>query len=171
MTKRHFVMLLLMLVLITLTFWWGGRQIDPAPPVLPVERPKPVPSTETIPEKRETMGDRTAGPSEQSPSNKISQDWQQQLEAVLWQQGGDELKAVDVVKERSLIWKNEGISLHVESVRITLTNNKQESTSFRALVDSQTGKILETWDQPVIDPINPREGHRIKLDPRYLEAD
>jgi hypothetical protein len=50
---------------------------------------------------------------------------------------------------------------------VTLTNQQEAQSSFRAIVDAQTGKILETWDQTISDPADVRGGFRIKLDPRY----
>jgi hypothetical protein len=120
-----------------------------------------------------SMNDRPLPPKVISPSRKpanvVSSEWPEQLEKGLRTQGGDALKELKIEKVQSLIWNHQGINLHVESVRITLTNDRNEKTSFRALVDSQNGKILQTWDQPVIDPINPRNNFAIRIDPRYLQ--
>jgi hypothetical protein len=100
-------------------------------------------------------------------SNTISDAWEENLESSLRVQGGPSLKDVKIEKLDSLIWKQDGIALHVETVRITLTNDKSNQTSFKVMVDSQTGKILKNWDQPVFDPANPREKFKLALDPRY----
>lgn len=93
--------------------------------------------------------------------------WQSHLHKALKAQAGKSLKEIKIVKEKSFVYKKDDIPLHVESVLITLTNQQDASSSFRALVDSQTGKVLETWDRPIFDPADVRQGFRFKLDPRY----
>jgi hypothetical protein len=89
-------------------------------------------------------------------ANIPSHEWREQLEKTLKAQGGN-----------SFVWSHEGVPLHVESVIVTLKNDKNSVTTFKVLVDAQTGKILKNWDQPVLDPANPRHSFRVKLDPRY----
>jgi hypothetical protein len=100
-------------------------------------------------------------------ANTPSPGWQKGLEKVLRAQGGNNLKEVAFKKIDSFVWKEDGVSLFVESVLVTLKNDKNASTTFKVLVDAQTGKILKNWDQPVFDPANPRNNFRIKPDPRY----
>lgn len=100
-------------------------------------------------------------------SNTPSHEWKENLEKALKAQGGSSLKEVILNKVDSFVWSHEGVSLFVESVIVTLKNNKNSETTFKVLVDSETGKILKNWDQPVIDPANPRQSFRVKLDPRY----
>lgn len=101
-------------------------------------------------------------------SNTVSEDWQSKVEVALKLQGGDALKDVSIKKVESLVWIYNGVALNAESIEVTLKNEKGERTSFRAMVDSQNGKILQTWDQPVFDPINPHEKQfGIRVDPRY----
>lgn len=100
-------------------------------------------------------------------ANKPSAAWEKGLRENLLQQGGDAVKDIKFTKIDSFVWAHEGVALFVESVIVTLRNEKNVPTTFRVLVDAQTGKILKNWDQPVIDPVNPREGFRIKIDPRY----
>lgn len=101
-------------------------------------------------------------------NNKVSEHWEEGVEHALKAQGGDAIKDITITKIESLIWTQPGFAINVESVVIGITNLKGERTSFRALVDSENGKIIQTWDQPVIDSINPRENMGIKVDPRYL---
>lgn len=100
-------------------------------------------------------------------ANIPSHEWKEQLEKTLKAQGGNSLKEINLNKVDSFVWSHEGTSLHVESVIVTLKNDKNSVTTFKVLVDAQTGKILKNWDQPVIDPANPRHSFRVKLDPRY----
>lgn len=95
-------------------------------------------------------------------SNKVS-DWQEGLEHSLKVQGGDAIKDLKIENIESLIWVQHGIALNVESLKITITNDKKEKTMFRAMVDSQNGKILQTWDAPIFDEVS--EEKRIKLHP------
>lgn len=100
-------------------------------------------------------------------ANDISEEWQEGVEKALRAQGGSSLSEIDIKKTDSFIWAHEGVALNVESVMITLKNQNGEERKFRAMVDSETGKILRTWDHPVIDPMNPRENPGISIDPRY----
>jgi hypothetical protein len=99
--------------------------------------------------------------------NSPSPDWQDRLEASLKAQGGQNLKTVTIKSEKSFVWDREENPLFVQSVVVTLVNQQEAQSSFRAIVDAQTGKILETWDQTISDPADVRGGFRIKLDPRY----
>lgn len=73
---------------------------------------------------------------------------------------------ITIDHERSINWNDHGQIIPAEAVKVTLKGEKK-TTNFRALVDSRTGRIIQTWDQPVYDPVNPREGFGIRLDPRY----
>ena len=99
--------------------------------------------------------------------NTPSPDWEQRLIDQFKNQAGQALGEIKIELENSLVWMRDGNPLLVESVRIKLKNIQGEETSFRALVDSQTGKVLETWDRSISDPANVREEFRFKLDPRY----
>jgi len=103
------------------------------------------------------------------PINKRTDFWQKNLETTLTRLGGKDLKSIDIKRVDSFIWKQQNLLLNVESVLVRLYNQKGEETSFRAIVDAQNGKILQTWDQPVIDHINARDTFGIRLDSRYLE--
>jgi len=100
-------------------------------------------------------------------NNVVSEDWKTEFKKGLAAQGGSSVKDMEINLLDSFIWSQDGVALNVESVQVTLSNEKGESTKFRALVDSSSGKILQTWDRPVIDSVNPREGHGLKIDPRY----
>lgn len=99
--------------------------------------------------------------------NKPSPEWKNLLELSLKTQGGENLKEIKIEREKSLIWMKDNQALMVESVLVSLTNQQDTHSSFRALVDSQTGKILESWDRTLFDPASTKDGFRFKLDPRY----
>lgn len=103
------------------------------------------------------------------PSNIISPEWKENFEKIILMQSGGRAKDIVVTKIDSFIWTDSGQTLNVESVLVSLKNDKNESTKFNALVDSQSGKIIQTWNQPVKDPGNPRDSFGVKLDPRYNE--
>lgn len=100
-------------------------------------------------------------------ANLPSTEWEEKLEENLRNQGGAELQDVELKKVESLVLVQDDMALNVESVIVTLKHTNNEKTIFRVLVDSQTGKVLKNWDQPVRDPANPRENFGVKLDPRY----
>lgn len=100
-------------------------------------------------------------------ANKISPDWRPNLEKSLRAQGGDSVKEIAIQKVDSFVWNQDGVALFVESVIVTVKNQKNEETSFKALVDAQNGKILKNWDQPIFDPLHPKDNFKVKIDPRY----
>jgi hypothetical protein len=100
-------------------------------------------------------------------ANTPSPEWKEGLTETLKAQGGPSLRDITFEKVDSFVWAQDGVALFVESVIVTIKNENNASTTFRVLVDAQNGKILKNWDQPVIDPVNPRESFRIKIDPRY----
>jgi hypothetical protein len=109
-------------------------------------------------------------PASSSYVNRPSPEWKKRLEISLKAQAGNSLKAIKIQKESSLVWMRDENPILVESVIVTLTNHQKMQSSFRALVDSQTGKVLESWDQTIFDPANVRDGFHLKLDPRYTNS-
>jgi hypothetical protein len=105
--------------------------------------------------------------SSSAPLSKTSSQWEKKLQKHLKAQARDSVKDIKVVKEKSLVYHQNQIPLQVESVLISLTNHQDVTSSFRALVDAKTGKVLETWDQTIFDPAEVRKEFRFKLDPRY----
>lgn len=99
--------------------------------------------------------------------NSPSTEWKTGLENALRAQGGEDLKEITMNSIDSFVWAQDGVALFVESVIVTIKNRDDVKTTFRVLVDAQTGKILRNWDQPVIDPLTPHDDFKIKVDPRY----
>jgi len=60
-----------------------------------------------------------------------------------------------------------GKKINAQSYIVTLKNDVNATTTFRVLVDAQSGKLMESWDQPIYDPVNPRNNFKVKIDPRY----
>ena len=135
-------------------------------------RPTPTPEAKTF----EIEGKKVVGlsPGKEAQeiknlkvANSVSPEWQENLEEAFKAQGGQAIKDIAIQKVDSFIWAQDGVALNVESVIVTLKNQKNEETTFRVLVDAQTGKILKNWDRPVYDPLNPRQNFGIKVDSRY----
>lgn len=101
-------------------------------------------------------------------SNTPGDNWKPALERALLAQGGSEIKDIKIEKLDSFIWQESGVALYVETVKITLKNNKNSNVSFNAMVDSETGKILKNWNQPVIDNFDKKDNFKVRIDPRYL---
>lgn len=106
-------------------------------------------------------------PEDFETDNLPGEEWEDILTQNLEAQGGDSLQEIDIKKTESLILRRDNRKLAVESVVITLTRKDGVQSSFRALVDSETGKVLETWDRPVFDPVHPNENFKVKLNPIY----
>ena len=84
--------------------------------------------------------------------NQISPDWKKKLENSLQYQMGSELKDLKVQPLKELILERDGHALHVQAVLIKIKNIADMESSFNAIIDSQTGKVIETWNQPVFEP-------------------
>lgn len=121
----------------------------------------PAPERQIIDQHKKTIA---RLPASVSYLNNPSKDWEEKLESKLKEQAGDSLKEIKITKERSLIWMRDANPLHVEAVRISMTNQQDVEASFRALVDSQTGKVLESYDQTIFDPADVRAEFRLNLD-------
>lgn len=115
----------------------------------------------------------TTSSDEQSLIDEVlpDEEWEENIKSQLIRQAYDENLDVQIIKEKSLTWEEMGRPIEVESVKISLRNPAGETSTFRALVEQNTGKILRTWDRPVIDPINPRERNGIKISPLYHQHD
>lgn len=139
--------------------------------LVPVLAPTPVATPLVLAATKRQVIDQNKKPLNRVPSstnylNTPSDDWEEKLESKLKEQAGDSLKEITITKERSLIWMRDQNPLHVESVKISMTNQQEVKATFRALVDSQTGKVLESFDQTVFDPADVRAEYRLNLDQR-----
>lgn len=94
-------------------------------------------------------------------------EWKELLEENLRAQGGDEVEEIKIDKIDSFKWKHDGISLNVDSVVITIRGKQNQQTKFRAIVDPRNGKILNSWDRPIVEYADPSKRRGIKVDPRY----
>lgn len=182
MTKRYLVFIIALVLILTGIYFRSENLIPQDPPPTPkVENaPEDVPTSvdnqklpDDLPVKdgRKVLGlpqkDRKKALKALKTVNIISSDWQEKLEENLKAQGGDGIKDIKVQKVESLIMNHQSGAIYTESVVVTLKNEKGEVSKFRAMIDSGSGKILETWDRPISDPVNPREEFKLRVDPRY----
>ena len=186
MTNRWYITL--GAVVISLGLLWVGRELrkvvdrtDSFETFLPVNRPQNsgrIFPPEAIMTNLEIHGRKVIGntPPPQDPlkkknyilANKVSPHWREGVKKALFAQGGSTLKDVEVRTLDSFIWSVGGQALNVESVHIQVENDQGRKTTFNALVDSQSGRIIQSWNQPIIDHANPRLNPGVKIDPRYL---
>lgn len=169
MTKKHYLIIFITLLVVLRVAYFLKQK--PMSDDLNIQE-----SSKIDPEKLEIDGKKVVGltPGHEAEeiqklkvSNVVSPDWQTNLEESLRVQGGDAVKGVEIQKVDSFIWSHDGVSLNVESVIITVKGENNKATTFRALVDAQNGKILNNWDQPIIEYADPLKQPRIKIDPRY----
>lgn len=175
MTKRRLYFALFFISLAGLVFYVRNRPVQ-TPPVTAKKEKTPEKAPEIDAESLQIEGKRVVGlrPGHEKEdikklkvANTPSPEWKPALEETLRAQGGNAIKEIKFDKVDSFVWAHDGVALFVESVIVTLKNDKNVPTTFRVLVDAQNGKILKNWDHPVFDPANPRESFRIKIDPRY----
>lgn len=103
------------------------------------------------------------------PQNIPSPEWQKSVKKALLLQAGGKLKDLKINTVESLVWIQNQTPLNVESVMISFRDPQNREIAFRALVDSQSGRLLQTWDQPVMDDFQNDSNEGIGLDPRYQE--
>jgi hypothetical protein len=100
-------------------------------------------------------------PIKQSPSTT------KEIETIFRAQAGNSLKEVMIKRTDHFQWTHQGNTTEVESLIVTLKNQLNTTTTFRVLVDAQSGKIIQSWDHPILDPVNPRNNFKVRIDPRY----
>ncbi len=79
----------------------------------------------------------------------------------------DSLSEMSFEKVEEIPWNYGGKKVRAQSYIVTLKNEVNATTTFRVLVDARSGKLMESWDQPIYDPVNPRNNFKVKIDPRY----
>ena len=63
-------------------------------------------------------------------ANSVSPEWQENLEETFKAQGGQAIKDIAIQKVDSFIWAQDGVALNVESVIVTLKNQKMKRRPF-----------------------------------------
>ena len=83
--------------------------------------------------------------------NQPSSDWQSKLETIL-NRGLSKSTKLEVNHEKSLVLVNGHDAKNAEQV-IVIFNGPDGRNSYRAMVDSQNGKVLKTWDHTIHENI------------------
>ncbi len=169
MSKRYYYFILVLVIAVGTYYFRSQNSVPPADAPLS-DKQIPRLNTESIEEDTSDIPT-SINPLEKSENaqavNVVSPEWQAKLENTLRTQGGDSVKDIEIKKVDSRVWTQDGVSLNVESVIVTIKNHLNQTTTFRLLVDAQNGKILNNWDQPIIEYADPTRQPRIKVDPRY----
>lgn len=79
--------------------------------------------------------------------NKPDNNWHDKLVSILSRGFNSETK-IEVNHEKSVILVNGNDALNAEQV-IVIFNADKERNSYRAMVNSQTGKVIRTWDHTI----------------------
>lgn len=91
-------------------------------------------------------------------SNQINPKWKEEMGNYLIKFQQDNTKLI-VKEELSLIKITEGEGRYFEQVVLTYLKKNGDSNSFRAMVDSETGAVVETWDRTINERLGrPRKG-------------
>lgn len=162
---------LLLIVAILIFFSWDPTSQEPNPrksstednQVLEAPEPSHLslrPEVVPVPETSESAPDEAR---KGSPPH-----WQSSLRESLLAQGGDDVEALEITPLESRVWVHEGRSLNVETARVSFKEPGGNVVTFKVMVDQETGQVLQTWDQPVVDEFFRKNGSGVKLDPRYL---
>ena len=170
MTKHYRYLIPIAFIVFGVFFLLEEKRESPSPSLSSKSLPQVDVKNQTIDNKKVvglTSGEEKKQLESLKIDNEVSEDWEKNLEKALLDQGGESIKSLTIKKVDSFIWKQDSVALHVESVMVSIKNQQNAESSFRAMVDAQTGKILKTWDQPVFDPAHPKDNFKIKIDPRY----
>lgn len=79
--------------------------------------------------------------------NKVSKHWKKDLEIQL-RRGLPEKTKLEIFPERDLVILQGEIARNTQQVVVTF-QSPRERNSYRALVDSESGKIIRTWDHTI----------------------
>lgn len=88
--------------------------------------------------------------------NKVSSDWKEILGNDLLRFQKDETKVL-IKEEFPVIKIQNGKGQYLEQVIITYTFKNGNFSSFRALIDSETGFVTSTWDKTVNEKVKPEK--------------
>lgn len=122
---------------------------------LPIDRsPASSPSTKLAPIKKETPQREWVGKKEDliksgrvKFANSVSEKWPLKLEKSL-RRGMPEDVTLEIQNERDLIVLEGQTATNAQQVTV-IFNSPEKRNSYRALIDSQTGMILKTWDHTI----------------------
>ncbi len=90
-------------------------------------------------------------------SNELNLEWKENMgqELMRFQPKGTKLMVKEEVPVIKIV---NGIGRYLEQVTVTYLLKNGSRNSFKALVDSDTGQIVETWDKTIHETIRPKRG-------------
>lgn len=98
--------------------------------------------------KREVIGEAPAKIDQINISNKINDKWKKLYESnFLRMVKGHEVKDLNIELKRSLLQIKKGSGQNLEHIKVSYTRPDGKPFSFEALVDSETGRTVRTWNQ------------------------
>ncbi len=114
-----------------------------------VPEPEQLQLKPSTPKKREFIGDKKLimKNGKLKFTNKPSKNWLTKLEKSLGRGSPSDTK-IEIKPERSLILLEGSLAKNTEQV-VVVFNSENNRNSFRAMVDSQTGKVIRTWDHTI----------------------
>lgn len=130
------------------------RLSPPAPeqsaPSTPETKRDPAAVTPKAPEEREISGIEAELFEKESDRfrylNNINEDWQQQMAERLMR-FQDERTKMYLKHEKGILQVQNGTAQYLEQVMVTFAMDDGTHYSYRALVESEEGRIIETWDR------------------------
>jgi hypothetical protein len=93
--------------------------------------------------------------------NKINHAWNKKLYHQMTRFFPSKVK-LEIVHEKSQIFVRKLIGRFVEQVVLKYSYPSGRVSSYRALIDSQTGAIIRTWDRPIVHNFDPDSKVRFK---------
>jgi hypothetical protein len=93
--------------------------------------------------------------------NSTTIDWKNKLSEKLLKHRTRKAKLL-IKSEKSVIKVQNGSARYLELVAVTFLFKGDDSNSFKAFVDSETGEVLQTWSQSIHDKVGSKE---IRLTP------
>ena len=90
-------------------------------------------------------------------SNEINPEWKDSMGQELMRFQPKDTKLM-VKEEVPVIKIVNGIGRYLEQVTVTYLLKNGNRNSFKALVDSDTGQVVETWDKTIHEHIRPKRG-------------
>ncbi len=170
MNKHYYLPIFGLVALLVAAYYFRNSSSEINDPFVSAQS-KVSKTSPLVPEESAADVDLAEGMPEPSLDKGITQDsspeWKELLEENLRAQGGDEIEEIKIDKVDSFVWSHEGVSLNVDSVVITIRGRQNQRTKFRAIVDPKNGKILNSWDRPIVEYADPSKRRGIKVDPRY----
>lgn len=170
MNKRYCLPILGLVALLGAAYYFTNSSMEINDPIV-LSQPKDRKTPPVVPGESAVAEDLAEDSSEQKLDKDntpvSSPEWKELLEENLRAQGGDEIEEIKIDKVDSFVWSHEGVSLNVDSVVITISGRQNQRTKFRAIVDPRNGKILNSWDRPIVEYADPSKRRGIKIDPRY----